>query len=132
MDGARKSTAKEKMLYAILERKPRMKSTSFCTRLLLLTVLAAGSTVLLASQTAGDYPALHQRWTQQIKQALYVPDKLPPLETRLWSSFSPAPGVIADRVTYRTASGMLVPAIVYRPEHWAGERRGVRLPGIVR
>ncbi len=40
-------------------------------------------------------------------------------------------GVIADRVTYRTGRGMLVPAIVYRPEHWKGQERGAKLPGIV-
>ncbi len=38
--------------------------------------------------------------------------------------------MLADRVTYRTADGMLVPAIVYRPDpkvaHWKG-----KLPGIV-
>lgn len=40
------------------------------------------------------------------------------------------PGVLADRVTYATADGMMVPAIVYRPDpqvvHWRG-----KLPGIV-
>jgi dienelactone hydrolase len=40
------------------------------------------------------------------------------------------PGVLADRVTYSTADGMRVPAIVYKPNpsvyHWKG-----RLPGIV-
>jgi hypothetical protein len=44
----------------------------------------------------------------------------------VWSSFTPVAGVIADRVTYQTADGMLVPAIVYRPEHFKG-----KLPGIV-
>jgi hypothetical protein len=65
-------------------------------------------------------------WRSQIRKALYVPDQLPPLEPRVWSTFSPAPGILADRVTYRTADGMLVPAIVYRPEHVKG-----KLPGIV-
>lgn len=65
-------------------------------------------------------------WRGQIRHALYVPDKLPPLEPKVWSSFSPMPGVIADRVTYRAGDGMLVPAIVYRPEKHKG-----KLPGIV-
>jgi len=65
-------------------------------------------------------------WRGEMRKALYVPDKLPPLEAKLWSSFSPTPGVIADRVTYRSADGMLVPAIVYRPENFKG-----KLPGIV-
>ncbi|MDE3103936.1 MAG: alpha/beta fold hydrolase [Acidobacteriota bacterium] len=79
---------------------------------------------------------LHRRaerfaaWRATIRHHLYVPDQLPPLEAKRWSTFSPTPGVLADRVTYQSASGMLVPAIVYRPDpavtHWRG-----RLPGIV-
>ena len=65
-------------------------------------------------------------WRAEIRHTLYVPDKLPALEAKTWSSFSPMPGVIADRVTYRTSSGMMVPAIVYRPEKVKG-----KLPGIV-
>ncbi len=65
-------------------------------------------------------------WRAQIRQALYIPEKLPALEPKIWSSFSPMPGVVADRVTYRTGDGMLVPAIVYRPQKPKG-----KLPGIV-
>jgi dienelactone hydrolase len=65
-------------------------------------------------------------WRAEIRKALYVPEQLPPLEPKVWSSFSPMPGVVADRVTYRTLDGMLVPAIVYRPEKVKG-----KLPGIV-
>lgn len=65
-------------------------------------------------------------WRAEIRHALYIPAKLPLLEAKVWSSFSPTPGVIADRVTYRTADGLLVPAIVYRPEKFKG-----KLPGIV-
>jgi dienelactone hydrolase len=69
-------------------------------------------------------------WRAEIRHALYVPDTLPPLEAKVWSSFSPTAGVIADRVTYATADGMLVPAIVYRPDPKATPYRG-KLPGIV-
>jgi len=69
-------------------------------------------------------------WRSQIRKILYVPDTLPPLEAKKWSTFTPMPGVLADRVTYRTLDGMLIPAIVYRPDpktvHWKG-----KLPGIV-
>ncbi len=65
-------------------------------------------------------------WRQQIRQQLYIPAHLPALEPRTWSTFSPAPGVLADRVSFRTAAGMLVPAIVYRPQHPHG-----KLPGVV-
>jgi dienelactone hydrolase len=65
-------------------------------------------------------------WRTEIRHALYIPDKLPALEAKVWSTFSPMPGVVADRVTYRTADGMLVPAIVYRPEKVKG-----KIPGLV-
>jgi Alpha/beta hydrolase family len=66
------------------------------------------------------------RWRQQIRQQLFIPDTLPPLQAKIWSTFSPTTGVIADRVTYQTADGMLVPAIVYRPARALG-----KVPGIV-
>jgi dienelactone hydrolase len=55
-------------------------------------------------------------WRAEIRKQLYVPVKLPALDAKVWSTFSPMPGVIADRVTYTTADGMRVPAVVYRPE----------------
>lgn len=108
-----------------------MKAGIVGTRLVAVAALFVVSSGMLAAQATGSYAARAAGWRKQIKQALYVPDKLPPLEAKVWSSFSPAPGVIADRVTYRTASGMLVPAIVYRPEHWVDEAKGVKLPGMV-
>jgi dienelactone hydrolase len=80
----------------------------------------------LVAAPASTSPDQFAKWRAEMRHALYVPDKLPPLEAKVWSSFSPTPGVIADRVTYRTADGMLVPAIVYRPEKHKG-----KLPGIV-
>jgi len=108
-----------------------MKAGIVGTRLVAVAALFVVSSAMLAAQAAGSYAARAAGWRKQIKQTLYVPDKLPPLEAKVWSSFSPAPGVIADRVTYRTASGMLVPAIVYRPEHWVGQAKGAKLPGMV-
>jgi dienelactone hydrolase len=70
--------------------------------------------------------AREEAWRKEIRRALFVPDMLPALEAKTWSSFSPTPGVVAERVTYSTADGMIVPAIVYRPEKWQG-----KLPGIV-
>ena len=70
------------------------------------------------------------KWRAEIRQALHISDELPALNARVWSTFAPTPGVLADRVTYSTADGMIVPAIVYRPDpearHFAG-----KLPGIV-
>lgn len=108
-----------------------MKAAIVGTRLVAVAALFVLSSGFVAAQSTGSYAARAAGWRKQIKQTLYVPDKLPPLEAKVWSSFSPAPGVIADRVTYRTASGMLVPAIVYRPEHWVGQAKGAKLPGIV-
>jgi len=94
-----------------------MNLLQLATAILALTLLAT---------PAKTSPDPFTAWRAEIRHALYVPDKLPPLEAKVWSSFSPTPGVIADRVTYRTADGMLVPAIVYRPEKFKG-----KLPGIV-
>ncbi len=69
-------------------------------------------------------------WRATIRQELYVPKRLPALEAKTWSTFSPMAGVLADRVTYRTADGMLVPAIVYRPDPAVAQWKG-KLPGIV-
>ena len=66
-------------------------------------------------------------WREEIKRALYIPDALPPLETKSYGQFSPAPGVVADRVTYATLYGMRVPAIVYSPAHV----RAKHLPALV-
>lgn len=82
------------------------------------------------SVTAQTQQVRSEAWRTQIRKALYVPDKLPALDSKVWSTFSPTPGVLADRVTYATADGMIVPAVVYRPDpkavHWKG-----KLPGIV-
>ena len=94
-----------------------MNLPQLATALLGLTISAA------PGKTAPDQFAT---WRAEMRHALYIPDKLPALEPKIWSSFSPMPGVIADRVTYRTGDGMLVPAIVYRPEKHKG-----KLPSIV-
>lgn len=66
------------------------------------------------------------KWRTGIRNALFIPEPLPLLQSKVWSTFSPAPGVMADRVTYRTEYGMLIPAIVYRPFSVSG-----KVPGIV-
>ena len=85
--------------------------------------------LLLASSAMAQAPATPAQlaaWRTQIRHQLYVPDHLPPLESKTWATFQPVPGVLADRITYRTADGMIVPAIVYRPATVHG-----KLPGIV-
>lgn len=69
-------------------------------------------------------------WRAEIRKQLFIPETLPPLQTKVWSTFSPMQGVLADRVTYNTADGMRVPAVVYRPDPKL-LRRGQKLPGLV-
>jgi dienelactone hydrolase len=66
-------------------------------------------------------------WRSEIRRALFIPDKLPKPAPASFGTFSPASGVIAERVTYATTYGMRIPAIVYRPEKKLKER----LPAIV-
>lgn len=93
-------------------------------------VAMAAAAVVCAAQDSQD------AWEAAMHSALYTPydSKLPALDAKVWSTFSPTPGVLADRVTYTTAAGMLVPAIVYRPDPKTLPRalRGkAKLPGIV-
>src|SRR5690242_6459420 len=70
--------------------------------------------------------AQFDQWRAQIKSALFISTPLPVLAPKSYGTFSPADGVIAERVTYGTNFGMRVPAIVYRPAHSQG-----KLPGMV-
>ncbi len=87
-----------------------------------------------SSLTSAQQKARLAQWRKQIRAALYIPDPLPKLQERTWSSFTPMPGVRADRVTYGTADEMIVPAIVYYPDPALTKSTGknkTKLPGIV-
>jgi dienelactone hydrolase len=71
-----------------------------------------------------------EEWRAEIRKQLYIPSVLPPLHAKVHSTFNPMPGVLADRVSYDTADGMIVPAIVYRPDPATTPWKG-KLPGIV-
>jgi dienelactone hydrolase len=101
----------------IVMTNDRKTFASFAICLSLIVVIP------LSAQTSSEQL---QKWRNEIRHALFVPASLPALNPNTWSSFSPAPGVIADRVTYTTEYGMLVPAIVYRP---ANARK--KAPGII-
>src|SRR5574340_515660 len=62
----------------------------------------------------------------KIRAALFVPQSLPPLAAKVHGTFKPAPGVVAERITYSTLLGLRVPAILYRPE----ARKG-KLPALI-
>jgi dienelactone hydrolase len=77
---------------------------------------------LLLALTAGQA----DQWRAQIREALFVPEPPPALDARTHGRFRPAPGVVAERVTYATDYGLRAPAVLYRPEPARG-----RGPGLV-
>ena len=87
--------------------------------LALLAMAAAPLTAQMSDATA-------KQLREKIRAALFVPEPLPDLDAKNYGSFSPEPGVVAERVTYVTEYGLRVPAIVYRPEKIRG-----KIPGIV-
>ena len=90
-------------------------------------VFCAGKSGVKAGSHSNDN---FGRWRAQIREALFLPRTLPALEPKVWGSFEAMPGVVAERVTFATGApsgeGMLVTAVVYRPEKVKG-----KLPGIV-
>jgi dienelactone hydrolase len=56
------------------------------------------------------------QWRKEIRSALRIPDPLPQLDPKLHGRFEPAPGVIAERVSYGTQFGMRIPAVIYLPK----------------
>lgn len=81
---------------------------------------------------AGNYgnPAPDETVGEQrrrIRSTLFVPNPLPELKTENYGQFEPVPGVVAERVSYETAYGLRVPAIVYRPKKIPEQK----MPGII-
>jgi dienelactone hydrolase len=128
--------SKDSPLRSILQNTGQIrnsKRSGNAGRTSLLLALAAPIVLVLlfsgAHDAAADHPAAttqDEQWRRQIRQALFIDDPLPALAPHGYGSFSPAPGVIAERVSYATSYKMRVPAIVYRPAKASG-----RLPGIV-
>jgi dienelactone hydrolase len=63
----------------------------------------------------------------QIRAALFVPDPLPAVQAEHYGEVDIASGVVAERVSYASAYGLRVPAIVYRPS----QRPSVKMPGLI-
>lgn len=82
--------------------------------------------LLLKSETDTDTSFRDETWRAEIRKALFVPNPLPALDVKNYGSISLEPEVIFERITYATADGMRVPAIVYRPVTIKK-----KLPGIV-
>ncbi|HEY0307928.1 MAG TPA: alpha/beta fold hydrolase [Acidobacteriaceae bacterium] len=94
--------------------------------LCVVLVLVVVPSVAVAQKNAADAKR-DAEWRQKIRATLHVPAVLPPLQAKTWSRFAVAKGVTAERVTYNTADGMIVPAIVYMPNPMPK----TKLPGIV-
>ena len=79
---------------------------------------------------AAEHPASAaevKAWRTAMRKALYVPEPLPALEAETYSTMEVTPDVVAEKVSYRTAYGLRVPAVVYRPKVLP---KG-KMPGIV-
>ena len=63
----------------------------------------------------------------RIRAALRVPESLPALAIQTYGETRLTAGVIIERVSYATAYGLRVPAIVYRP----ATRPAGRMPGLI-
>jgi dienelactone hydrolase len=87
---------------------------------LLLAVLCA------AALDAGPESALDEQ-RRKIESTLFVPVPRPALEPEAYGEFDVAPGVVAERVSYATAYGLRVPALVYRPK----PRTAPKMPGLI-
>ena len=91
-----------------------------------LLIFAFAFTTLTAASAQDSSDA----WRADISHVFYADHPDPPLNAKVWSTFSPTPGVLADRVTYSTDAGMMVTAIVYRPDPKLIPKN-TKLPGIV-
>lgn len=61
------------------------------------------------------------QWRSEARKALFIPTPAPAIKPHVFSSFSPMPGIVAQRVTYGTQFGMRIPAVVYAPEKPKGK-----------
>ncbi len=98
--------------------------------LLLLSAQLACQPLASAQAASPDKPASAvqiNQWRQQVRHALFIPDALPDPAPESFGSFTPTPGVVAERVTYRTGYNLRVPAVVYRP----ATRPAGKMPAIV-
>src|SRR5450432_358496 len=65
-----------------------------------------------------DPPSLRKK----ISGNFFIPSPPPALGSQLHGQFEPEPGIAADRVSYSTEFGMLVPAVVYHPKDTSVKR----------
>jgi len=68
-----------------------------------------------------------EAWRREIHRALFLPEAPTPPETQSYGASEIAPGVTAEKITYRTQYGLRVPAVLYRPTSSPAKK----LPAIV-
>ena len=59
--------------------------------------------------------AMVDGWRRRMGQALFIPSPLPVPSVETYSTAEITPGVTIERISYLTAYGLRVPAVVYRP-----------------
>lgn len=89
------------------------------TRLQHVLLVLLFSSAALPGQVLTDEKAA--QWREQIRETLFVPDPLPPLDVKVHSSFDIDDSVVAERISYGTQFGMRVPAILYLPKKRTGK-----------
>jgi len=92
-----------------------------------LTSRSITPVLLLAAVAAVFALGNEEQQRAGIRSALFVPDPLPALQPESYGQIEIAPGVIAERVSYATAYGLRVPAIVYRP----ALKAAAKAPGLI-
>ena len=100
-----------------------LSQTAFkaCAALAIFSPLSAFAQAVPASSQQVD------RWRHEMRRALYIPDPLPKAEVETYATQEITPGVTIEKISYRTAYGLRVPAVLYRPT----QRPRGRMPAIV-
>lgn len=73
-------------------------------------------------------PARVDELRARIRSNFFISDPLPALEAKTHRTFDPAPGVTSEALTYATALGSRVPAILYLPKPMPA---GGRIPAFI-
>jgi dienelactone hydrolase len=91
--------------------------------------LLLGSTSFSGAQSRGHGVSSNQidTWRHEMRSALFIPDPLPKTDLKTYAIEEITPGVTIEKVSYRTAYGLRVPAVIYRPT----QRPRGRMPGLI-
>jgi len=90
--------------------------TTLCPLFAVLCLLAVSALQPSAFSQHPISPENAAALRSQICSTFFMPDPLPPLDAHTHRTFSPAPGVRAEAITYASQLGMRVPAILYLPD----------------